>query len=179
MPESGPVIIVANHPLGGIEGLQLTQIMLSKRPDLKVMTNELLATLPEYKDVFVGVDVLNAGRAQHNAGSVREVARHLGGGGALLVFPAGTVSRMKFPTTEVEDAPWSMMIARLAPQIQGVRAACVCGRSESRLVLPFRMGAQTSAHAAVAACHASNGGEDNRSAFWPDHTAKGYNPAWG
>lgn len=114
IPTEGPLIVVANHPLGGIEGMQLTQLLMEKRPDLKVLTNELLASFPEFQNTFIGVDVLGSGRVGYNARSLRRVARHLDTGGALLVFPAGTVSVMPFPSLKIEDAPWTPMIARLA-----------------------------------------------------------------
>lgn len=114
IPETGSFIIVANHPLGGIEGMILTQLLKRHRPDLKVMTNELLSSIPEFSDVFIGVDVLNANQAQRNAKSMRLVAKHLGSGGALLVFPAGTVSHIKIPSLKIVDAPWTNMISRLA-----------------------------------------------------------------
>jgi len=113
IPRKGAFIIVANHPLGGLEGLILTQILRRKRPDLKVLTNEMLSAIPELSEVFIGVDVLNQGREKYNAKGMRDVARHLSGGGALLVFPAGTVSRIHLPSFRISDAPWSNMISRL------------------------------------------------------------------
>ena len=114
MPEKGPLLVVANHPLGGIEGMILTRALKQKRPDIKVLTNEMLARIPEFKDVFIGVDVLNPGRSQHNMRGMQAVARHLASGGALLVFPAGTVSQIRLPSMKISDAPWNSMISRLA-----------------------------------------------------------------
>ena len=114
IPKNGSFIAVANHPLGGLEGVLLTQILRRIRPDLKVLTNEILSMIPEFKETFIGVDVLNSDRAKYNARGMRDVARHLSGGGALLVFPAGTVSRISVPSFKVSDAPWNTMIARLS-----------------------------------------------------------------
>lgn len=114
IPSEGPFIVVANHPLGGVDGLVLMYILKNIRPDLKVLTNELLSAIPEFSDVFIGVDVLRDNRAQHNARGIRDVARHLSKGGALLVFPAGTVSRIVVPSLKIADAPWSTMIVKLA-----------------------------------------------------------------
>ncbi len=113
-PTTGPLIIVANHPLGGIDGMVLTKLLRTIRPDLKVLTNELLSNIHEFRDVFVGVDVLNAGKQRHNMQGMRVISRHLSNNGALLVFPAGTVSRIKLPSFKVSDAPWSDMISKLA-----------------------------------------------------------------
>ena len=122
IPASGPVIVVSNHPLGALEGLLLTQVLIRIRPDLKVLTNELLLNIPECRDTFIGVDVLSQGKAQHNAKGIRAVSRHLSRGGALLVFPAGTVSRIQPGSWSIQDAPWSPMIGKLAQKYQ---ATCV------------------------------------------------------
>ncbi len=114
IPSTGPFIIVANHPLGGIEGLILTQILRRIRPDLKVLTNELLSSIPEFSDIFIGVDVLNQRRAQHNTQGMRDVTRHISNGGALLVFPAGTVSHIHLTSLKISDGSWNTIISRLA-----------------------------------------------------------------
>jgi putative hemolysin len=113
-PPKGPLVIVANHPLGGLEGMLLTKMLLAVRPDLKVLTNEMLQIFPEFDDVFIGVDVLNQSKQRENARGMLKVARHLSSGGALLVFPAGTVSGLQLPSFTISDAPWNPMITRLA-----------------------------------------------------------------
>ena len=114
IPRQGSFIIVANHPLGGLEGLLLSQLLRTIRPDLKVLTNELLSTIPEFQDLFIGVDVLNTDRARYNTQGMRNVTLHLADGGALLVFPAGSVSHIKLPSLAISDAPWSDMVSKLA-----------------------------------------------------------------
>lgn len=120
VPKEGALLVVANHPLGALEGMLLSQLLLKQRSDLKVMVNDLLLSLPEFSDLFIGVDVLNPRRQQANAHGLRQVSRHLAGGGALLVFPAGTVSRMNVPSLSINDAPWQSMIGRLAIKYQAV-----------------------------------------------------------
>lgn len=131
IPRQGPLIVVANHPLGGLEGMLLSQQLLAVRPDLKVLTNELLLSFSEFKDLFIGVDVLNQDRQQVNSKGIRTVGKHLSQGGALLIFPAGTVSGLKLNRLRIEDSPWHPMVGRLALKYQ---AACVpvhvCGRNK-------------------------------------------------
>ena len=122
VPKTGPLVIVANHPLGGLEGMLLSQLMLKIRPDLKVMTNELLLTFPEFKDLFIGVDILKGDQQQKNAKSLRLTTRHLLNGGALLVFPAGIVSHLNLKTGEVHDPDWNPMIAKL---VKLAKASCL------------------------------------------------------
>ncbi|WP_421850242.1 lysophospholipid acyltransferase family protein [Marinomonas sp.] len=93
IPQEGPVVIVANHPLGAIEGVVLADLVGQVRTDVKVLANELLKRLPEISDLFIGVDVFGGKSAQRtNAKAIRDAHRHLAEGGVLIVFPAGEVS---------------------------------------------------------------------------------------
>lgn len=122
LPESGPVIVVANHPFGGIEGVALTRALLAHRPDTKVLTNQMLSRIPELSPVFFGVDVISDNAVQRNTGGVRAAANHLADQGVLLVFPAGQVSALSWQRWRVEDRTWNPMIGRLAQKYQ---AACL------------------------------------------------------
>lgn len=114
VPEQGPCLVVANHPLGAIEGMLLSQWLLKRRPDLKVLVNQVLLSLPEFRSLFIGVDVLNQNQQRRNARGLREADRHLARGGALLMFPAGTVARLNLRTGEIDDAPWNNLAGTLA-----------------------------------------------------------------
>lgn len=122
VPETGALIAVANHPLGGLDGMLLTRMLLSRRPDLKVLVNGLLLRFPEFRELFIGVDVLSSDRRQANARGLRAASRHLAAGGALLVFPAGTVSQLQLRGWRLRDPDWNPMIGRLALRH---RAACL------------------------------------------------------
>lgn len=114
IPSDKPLIIVSNHPLGALEGMLLSRLLLQHRPDLKVLTNELLLNFKEFDDLFIGVDVLNPDKQQMNARGMMQASRHLAKGGALLIFPAGTVSVLDVKTWSIQDAPWKHIVGRLA-----------------------------------------------------------------
>lgn len=116
--DRGPCLVVANHPLGAIEGMLLSQWLLTLRPDLKVLVNQVLLSLPEFRSLFIGVDVLNRNQQRRNARGLREADRHLARGGALLMFPAGTVARLNPRTGEIDDAPWNTLAGTLAVRHQ-------------------------------------------------------------
>ncbi|MGI9401250.1 MAG: hypothetical protein ACR2O0_08360, partial [Rhizobiaceae bacterium] len=82
VPESGPVIFLSNHPLGGLDGMLLTKKLLEIRPDLKVLTNEHLLIFPEFAELFIGVNVLSDDARRANSKGIRQLGRHLGDGGA-------------------------------------------------------------------------------------------------
>ena len=53
IPSQGPIVVVANHPFGGIEGIVLATLLGKVRGDLKIMANHLLACLPELHDLMI------------------------------------------------------------------------------------------------------------------------------
>ncbi|ADV87423.1 hemolysin [Vibrio vulnificus] len=113
IPEQGPVVIVANHPLGAIEGVILADLVGAVRSDVKVLANQLLKRLPEIDELFIGIDVF-AGRSamRTNANAVREAHRHLAQGGVLIVFPAGEVSTYREGSETLSDIEWSQSVAK-------------------------------------------------------------------
>ena len=64
IPTEGPLLIVANHPFGGIEGVILASLISKVRKDVKVLANELLKRIPELDDLFIGVDVFGGKQAR-------------------------------------------------------------------------------------------------------------------
>lgn len=114
IPKNGPILIVANHPLGGLEGIAIAHLLLAVRPDLKVLTNQILTRVPELKELFIGVDVLSGNAARKNATGILQVNRHLGKGGAVLLFPAGLVSAFQVKRRKIEDRPWNRIAGQLA-----------------------------------------------------------------
>ncbi len=118
IPESGPVIMIANHPLGGLEGVAMSQQLRRVRPDLKVLTNELLARIPEFSELFIGVDVLSNNATEKNMRGMRQVMKHLKSGGALLIYPAGMVSAINTQNWRIEDRQWTNIVGKLGKQFK-------------------------------------------------------------
>ena len=114
IPREGPLLIVANHPIGGWEGIAITRLLLKIRPDLKAITNELLTRMPEFDPVFIGVNVLTGSAEAGNIGGVRKAYSHLKSGGALLMFPSGKVASVNVRKRRVEEHPWNRTCGRLA-----------------------------------------------------------------
>lgn len=113
IPAAGPVVIVANHPFGIIEGPVLGALFDRIRNDMMFVTNSLLAELPELAPRIIAVNPFGA--ASHaNSSAIRAALRHLSSGGALVVFPAGQVSSVRLPLGRVLDSEWQPMAARLA-----------------------------------------------------------------
>ena len=122
LPKEGPLLIVANHPLGGLEGVAITQLLLELRADTKVLTNNLLTRIPELQSTFIGVDVLSKNAARENVKGIRAASQHLKAGGALLIFPAGKVASVNVRSGKVEDHPWNRFAGNL---LRRTGAACL------------------------------------------------------
>src|SRR5579863_5460268 len=63
IPASGPVVVVANHPYGMLGGAILTALLRRVRPDVKILTNFLLADVPELSDHCIFVDAFHTDRS--------------------------------------------------------------------------------------------------------------------
>jgi putative hemolysin len=112
VPESGGVIIIANHPFGGVDGLIAINALYARRPDLKLLANGMLGRLKPLKDAVLPVDALGS-NARSNARSVRDALRHVAAGGALFTFPAGEVAHVRWGLPGVVDPPWTAAASRM------------------------------------------------------------------
>lgn len=108
IPVEGGVLIVANHPLGMVDALALVQLVGSVRSDVRILANDWLMAIPQLHKLLLPVDVFGKGAASR----MRDIYRALDNGEALIVFPAGEVSRMR--PDGVRDGRWSDGFARLA-----------------------------------------------------------------
>ena len=113
IPVSGPSVVVANHPFGGIEGVALADRLLSIRDDVKVLTNELLSRIPDVQDIFIGVDVIGKNRKEKNRDKIDEAQQWVKDGHLLLIFPAGEVSSFEKKQNKVVDPLWRLTAARI------------------------------------------------------------------
>ncbi|MGD0398764.1 MAG: GNAT family N-acyltransferase [Syntrophobacteraceae bacterium] len=115
-PSEGPLVVVANHPFGGIEGIILASMLLKKRSDIKIMANFLLngLGLRELNELLIYVDPFERqGSVAHNLKPLREAIEWVRGGRALGIFPAGEVSHMHLSSLSVVDRQWSRTVARI------------------------------------------------------------------
>ena len=111
IPAQGPVVIVANHPIGSLDGLALLQIISRVRGDVKIIANQLLSQIKPLNELLLPVDNMNGNTQRQQITAINE---HLGKGGALIVFPAGEVSRLNIHG--IYDGRWNNGFLRLATQ---------------------------------------------------------------
>jgi len=114
VPVEGPVVVVANHPFGGLEGIMLLSILRRVRPDVKAMANFLLGAIPEMRDDFILVDPFGSKQAvRSNLRSIKECLTWLKAGHLLIIFPSGEVSSFRKKSLRVRDPDWNPSIAAI------------------------------------------------------------------
>jgi putative hemolysin len=114
IPASGPVVVVANHPYGMLDGAILTVLLTRVRPDVKVLTNFLLGDVPELQQHCIFVDPFHTDRSvESNRQALRQALAWLHRGGMLAIFPAGEVSQWQMPAAQIADPEWNDTAVRL------------------------------------------------------------------
>ncbi|MBR3086204.1 MAG: lysophospholipid acyltransferase family protein [Kiritimatiellae bacterium] len=114
IPATGPVVVVANHPFGGIEGVIMLAMMAKWRKDAKALVNFMLSIVPELREDFIFVNPFGGPDAKReNLASMKAGLKWLADGHVLIVFPAGEVSSRDRKTGLVRDIPWSQTIAKM------------------------------------------------------------------
>jgi putative hemolysin len=112
VPLTGGVLIIANHPFGGVDGLIAINALHARRPDLKLLANSMLGRLKPLQQAVLPVDMFGSD-TRSNAQSLREAMRHVAAGGALFTFPAGEVAHLRWGHARVFDPMWTRAAARL------------------------------------------------------------------
>jgi putative hemolysin len=91
VPKSGSVIVVCNHPFGGLESILLIKILSQIRPDFKIVSTQLLQKIDPIREYFLEDDSFQKKNGLNLA--TDQASEHLENGGLLCVFPAGEVSQ--------------------------------------------------------------------------------------
>ncbi|MDO4763415.1 MAG: lysophospholipid acyltransferase family protein [Flavobacteriaceae bacterium] len=114
IPKTGPFILVANHPLGALDGIIMCKILSEIRPDFKVMANFLLTNIKPMAPYVISVNPFeNRKEAYNSTMGMREALRHLEEGGCLGIFPSGEVSNKNNEFNEIQDKEWEETVIKL------------------------------------------------------------------
>ena len=112
IPPTGGVIFASNHPLGGLDGVAFMHALGKYRKDIKFLVNDILLNIKNLQPLFVGV---NKHGAQGRQG-IRQIEEAYAKDQALLVFPAGLVSRKR--NGKIADLEWKKSFIGKAKKYQ-------------------------------------------------------------
>ena len=124
-PKTGPVVVVANHPYGVLDGIVIAWLVSKVRSDFLVLTNAILMRAPEVKRYILPVDFSETEEAlKTNLASRAAARKQLEKGGVVVVFPAGAVSTApdKLGLKPAVDWRWQPFVSQL---VQKSKAAVV------------------------------------------------------
>jgi putative hemolysin len=112
LPASGGCIIAANHPIGGLDAMALIQSVASKRSDQQFIVNDVLMNITNLKDLFIGVNK----HGKNPTEALQRMDEAYAGSGAVLIFPAGLVSRKQ--KSGIKDLVWKKSFITKARKFQ-------------------------------------------------------------
>lgn len=114
IPSQGPVIFVANHPHGFVDGMVLAKLIGDVREDYKILTRSILTGVAEIDPFMIPVPFPHEEDAQKKSIEMRKAAMaHLAQGGALILFPSGVVSTSKTWFGPPIEAEWNPFTAKM------------------------------------------------------------------
>lgn len=143
IPARGPLIFVANHPYGVLDGIVICLLAARARGDFKILINSVLCRAPELEDYVLPVDFEPTQEAlQTNLASRKTAREHLSAGGSLIVFPAGAVSTTpKILAREAFDEDWAPLVGQLIRRTEASVVPVFFGGQNS---LPFQLASHVS-----------------------------------
>lgn len=114
IPRTGPLIVVANHPHGLVDGMILAELVGRVRTDYKILVRSLLTGVEEIEQFMIPVPFPHEPDArERNLEMRRHAMRHLGDGGAIILFPSGSVASAERPFGPAIEAEWNPFTAKL------------------------------------------------------------------
>ena len=109
IPPAGKVVIIANHPIGSLDGLALLKLIHEVRSDVRVVANDLLMSLEPLQSLLLPVRVLTGVSTKEH---IRRINHSLDVEEAVIMFPSGEVSRLGLGG--IKDGVWHQGFLKMA-----------------------------------------------------------------
>lgn len=114
IPRTGPLVLVANHPYGILDGLMMGHILQSTRGDFRILANSVFKRAEEVNRIVLPISFDETKEAVAlNIQTRKDALRYLADGGAIGVFPGGTVATSAKPFSQPLDPRWRSFTARM------------------------------------------------------------------
>ncbi|MFB9148401.1 lysophospholipid acyltransferase family protein [Roseovarius ramblicola] len=114
IPREGPLILIANHPYGILDGLMMGHILRRTRGDFRILAHKVFRKAADLDRMILPVSFDETREAVAlNLETRRTALSYLGQGGAIGIFPGGTVSTSAKPFSRPLDPGWRGFTARM------------------------------------------------------------------
>ena len=134
IPAEGPVIIVANHPHGLVDGMVLAELVGRVRQDYKILTRSLLTEVEEIRHFMIPVPFPHEEGAIEKSLDMRKRAMsHLDKGGVVVIFPSGVVASSDTMFGDVVERDWNPFTAKMIHRSEAVVVPVCFSGNNSRL----------------------------------------------
>lgn len=119
IPPTGPLVVVANHPHGLVDGMVLAELIGRVRTDYKILTRSLLTGIPEIAEFLIPVPFPHEENARQASLEMRNTCMsHLRDGGVIILFPAGQVAHSETYFGPAIEAEWNPFTAKMLARSQ-------------------------------------------------------------
>jgi putative hemolysin len=112
VPENEGCIVVANHPLGGLDGIAIMNTIGFKRLNLKALVNDLLLNLSNMKELMIPINKIGKNNIQNS----KRIDEFFASDECIILFPAGMVSRKQ--KGKIKDLEWKKSFVTKAVKYQ-------------------------------------------------------------
>ncbi len=114
IPKDGPLILIANHPYGILDGLMMGHILSETRGDFRILAHRVFRKAEDLNRIILPISFDETKEAMKLNLETRKTAlNYLGDGGAIGIFPGGTVSTALTPFDHPMDPGWRGFTARM------------------------------------------------------------------
>lgn len=114
IPATGPLVVVANHPSGLVDGMILAQMISRRRSDFKILARSLLTGITEVEDFMISVPFPHEEDARAQSLKMRdETMAHLRKGGCIILFPAGKIAMSETAFGPAIEAEWNVFTHKI------------------------------------------------------------------
>ncbi|MBV2361070.1 lysophospholipid acyltransferase family protein [Thalassococcus sp. CAU 1522] len=119
LPKDGPLIVIANHPYGILDGMMMGHILSVVRGDFRILANHVFRKAEELNRIILPVNFDGSKEAmQENIETRKEALAYLAAGGCIGVFPGGTVATSARPFSKPMDPGWRTFTAKMIVKSQ-------------------------------------------------------------